>query len=167
MTFPTVIVRRGGFTLIELMVAVAVTAILLGIAVPSLLDVLLGSRLTAHANTLVASLQLARSEAIKRNAVVTVCPSANGTSCTDGSWEQGWIVLVNDTLLQAQGAARHGMRITGTASRIDYQPTGLGATVASLTVCRQTPTVGDQERVINTSATGRVSVKKTTAGTCS
>ncbi len=82
-----------GFTLVELMVTVAVLVILLMIAVPSLNDATLGKQLGSYANNLAASAYLARSEAIKRNAPITLCASSDGTNCaTSGGWQQGWIV---------------------------------------------------------------------------
>lgn len=158
-----------GFTLIELMIAIAVLAILLAIAVPSFSEVILGGKLRSAANDLVASVYLARGEAIKRNAVVNLCASSNGTSCA-GTWEQGWIVLAADnTVIQHQQALSSGLKMTeaGGVVSIGFQPTGVGATPATLTVCRATPTAGSQERVISISATGRTSVTKTTTGSCS
>jgi len=89
--------RTGkGFTLIELMVTVAVAAILLTVGVPSFRDTVENNRLTAAANELVSALNLARSEAIKRGVRVTVCKSADGAGCTSsGDWEQGWIVFTD------------------------------------------------------------------------
>jgi type IV fimbrial biogenesis protein FimT len=83
--------RNTGFTLIELMVTLALAAIIVTMAIPSFQEVIRNNRLTTQANELVSALNLARSEAIKRGVRVTVCRSSNGTSCT-GNWEQGWIV---------------------------------------------------------------------------
>ncbi|MDB5762387.1 MAG: methylation [Herminiimonas sp.] len=159
-----------GFTLIELMVVIAVTAILLATAAPSFNDIVLGNKLGSYANNLVASASLARSEAIKRNTAVTLCVSSDGTSCTTtGGWEQGWIVLVGTTLLHRQQAASSGLKITEASAirTMAFDPSGVGALAASLTVCRATPTAGKQERVVTISATGRAFVKKTTVGSCS
>ncbi len=89
--------RTGkGFTLIELMVTLAVAAILLTVGVPSFRATVENNRLTTAANELVSALNLARSEAIKRGVRVTVCKSADGATCTtSGDWEQGWIVFVD------------------------------------------------------------------------
>jgi type IV fimbrial biogenesis protein FimT len=77
-----------GFTLIELMVTISIMAILLMIAVPSFQNATLGSKLSSFANGLVASAHLARSEAIKRNADVTLCVSnSDGTDGGSGGWE--------------------------------------------------------------------------------
>jgi len=95
--------RCQGFTLIELLVATAVLVILLGVAVPSFNSVLASSRLTTVTNDLATAFQLARSEAIKRNRSVLVCPSDNGDSCSCSwsgkGWQDGWIVAVgSDTV---------------------------------------------------------------------
>lgn len=84
-----------GFTLIELIIALAVGAILLSIAVPGLTQLINGNRSTAYVNSLVGAIHLARSEAIKRNSAVVVCASSTGLSCV-GNWSQGWVVLDND-----------------------------------------------------------------------
>lgn len=158
--------RLRGVTLVELMVALAVLAILLGIAVPSFTDASLSSRLRSLANGLVASAALGRSEAIKRNAVVTLCASSDGATCT-GGWHQGWIVTTaNGTVLQAQPAAPVGYRVTAGETSIAFQPTGLGATSTSLTICRSSPSAGSQERLVEINLTGRTSVKTTTTGVC-
>jgi len=78
-----------GFTLVELMIVVAVVAILLGLAVPSFYQVITNMKLTSYANNLVSSTLLARSEAINRNAVVSLCVSTDGMTCGAGGWEAG------------------------------------------------------------------------------
>ncbi len=83
--------RLEGFTLIELMVTLAVAAIMLTIAVPSFQEFIGSNRLTSEANGFLTSLNLARSEAIKGNVRVTLCVSSNGTSCAaSGGWELGY-----------------------------------------------------------------------------
>ncbi|UUZ48419.1 GspH/FimT family protein [Massilia sp. B-10] len=58
------------------------------------------------------------------------------------------------------------MTETNAVTRIVFQPTGTGATSAVFTVCRATPTVGSNERVVRISTTGRPSVTKTTVSVC-
>ena len=157
---------QAGFTLIELMVTIAVMAILLAFGVPYFSDVSLGSKLGSYANSLVANAYLARSEAIKTNSPVTLCASSNGTSCA-GAWEQGWIVLSGGTAIQHQPALPPGFLVNASAGSIDFLPTGVSAsTAATLKVCRSAPTAGWTERKVSISATGLPSVTKTTTGTC-
>lgn len=83
-----------GFTLVELMVTLAVLAILTMVSVPSFRDTIRRSRVTAASNALLADLHYARAEAINRGQLVSLCPSSNGSSCTAGgtSWEAGWLI---------------------------------------------------------------------------
>jgi type IV fimbrial biogenesis protein FimT len=117
--------RTSGFTIIELMITLLVGAILLGIAVPSFRNFVLDSRLTTEANSLVYSLNLARSEAVKRDGTVEVCASTNGTSC-GGTWADGWIVCTPavdcTTVLQTAGAIASGNTV---AEQLDSDATDL------------------------------------------
>lgn len=164
----------GGYTLIELMVSIAILAVILGIAVPSFTDATLGSRLTSFANELAASTHQARAEAIKRNRRVELCVSANpdaaSPTCASGNWAQGWIIRVvtGGEVLYRRSALPTGFRLkeTSNASALVFQPTGLSSTSASFIACRATPSVGQQERVITLTASGRAYVETTHNGTC-
>ena len=91
--------QQLGFSLLELMIALAIAAILLAMAMPSLQSFAGDSEMSAANNQLVYSLQIARSEAIKRSAAVGLCPSANPLAdepaCGGGNYTMGWIVFVD------------------------------------------------------------------------
>jgi type IV fimbrial biogenesis protein FimT len=168
-SMPTRTPSNRGFTLIEMMVAIAVLAILSMIAVPSFREASLSSQLRSAANNFIATANFARSEAIKRGTAVTMCVSTDGSSCASGGWEQGWIVSSGTTVLQHQSAAPSGFKMSaiGNIASLSFQAIGVGATPATLTVCRATPTVGSQERVVTIDATGRAWLRVTTNGVCS
>ena len=96
--------KARGFTLVELVVAIAVVGILLGTAVPGFLSLVKNNRLTGQINALQGSFLQARSEAIKRKTSIKVCSSGNPnaaepTCLSTGSedWSQGWIIVEADT----------------------------------------------------------------------
>ncbi|KPN20993.1 hypothetical protein AO715_14510 [Xanthomonas sp. Mitacek01] len=92
--------REGGFTLVELMVTVAIIAVLLAIGLPSFRDTLQRNRVAATTNEIIGSLALARNEAIRTTRGGGICASADGQSCSaSGDWNEGWVVWAN------QGAA--------------------------------------------------------------
>ena len=93
-----------GFSLAEMMIVIAVIGVLAAIAFPSFTSVVNGGRLSGMTNELVASIQIARTEAIRRNVRAVVCPSANGTSCSGGSnWSAGWMVFFDNDRNDAPG----------------------------------------------------------------
>lgn len=157
-----------GFTLVELLVTVAVLAIALGIAVPSFQSFVSRNRLAATTNELVSALALARSEAVKRATRVTVASA---------DWDDGWEVFVDsdpfgdssgDTILRVYEAnTQGGASITAGSNfsdYISYLPSGTsegsgGDGDGDFTVCKD-----GNARVVSINNTGRVS---TTAGSCS
>lgn len=88
---------KDGFTLVELMVTIAVAGVLLALAVPGFQRYVLDAKRSEVVNELVNSFQLARSEAIRRGQEVGICASSNGTACSSNStdWSQGWMVFLN------------------------------------------------------------------------
>jgi type IV fimbrial biogenesis protein FimT len=91
--FPSAL-HYGGFTLIEVMVVVAIIAILGSLAIPSMVDMLRSNRLQAAQAALQVSLNLARSEAVKRGTDARVTVAAGTTA---GAWTNGWTVFEDKT----------------------------------------------------------------------
>lgn len=86
----------AGFTMTEMVITMAIVAILMAIGVPSFKYVTTSNRLSTEVNGLLGDMQFARSEAIKEGLPVTVCSSASGTQCDGGNnWQSGWIVFLD------------------------------------------------------------------------
>ncbi|MGD9842636.1 MAG: GspH/FimT family pseudopilin [Steroidobacteraceae bacterium] len=89
--------RHQGFTLIELMITISITAVLLSMAVPSFTTMRQNSIRRSALNDYWHAIFLARNEAIKRNSVVVLCKSDDGQTCqpTATDWSRGWLVFDN------------------------------------------------------------------------
>lgn len=88
--------RSAGFTLFELLVTLALVALLLALAVPAFTGLALDARLTAAVNRVVHGIHVARHESLKSGADVVLCRSPSGRQCVDsGGWHAGLIVFVN------------------------------------------------------------------------
>ncbi|MEH6466220.1 MAG: GspH/FimT family pseudopilin [Porticoccus sp.] len=99
-------IKNEGFTLIELMITIALVAILLALSAPYFRETITSNKISAEANNLMASFNLARSTAARLNQPVTLCKTADGVDCTTAdNWEQGWITF-ND--LDMNGAVDSG-----------------------------------------------------------
>lgn len=88
--------RHSGFSLIELMVTIAIVAILLAVAFPSFEGSLRSNRIATQTNELVASFALARSEALRNPGGAVICTSSDGDTCdAAATWNDGWIVWID------------------------------------------------------------------------
>ena len=125
--------RACGFTLVELMITIAVAAVLLAIAAPSFTRLLANTRQTSAVNSLLNSLEYARSSALRGGQPVTVCPIAHptDTSCST-DWNTGWGVIStaaggSPVLLVSGGLGARGVTVTasGGAVPLVFTPRGL------------------------------------------
>jgi len=181
-------VAMRGFTLIELMVTIAVLAVVLAVGFPNFVALINSNRLTGAANDLVGDIQYARTEAVRRNARVTMCASADNLNCAGaaGNW-QSWIVVVENVAPAANEVLRSGhikaplqvlaspgfTAAGGTDNRIVFRSTGLarvangGLLAASLATCIPTTKPADNVRVIGIFAGSKVSATRSgDSGAC-
>lgn len=164
--------KQRGFTVIELLVTLAIGAILLVIAIPGYAFLANGSKLAAATNDLVSSIQMARSEAVKRRTRVTVCKSRSTGSPTpscdpSAGWQDGWLIFVDDgtrgvvdtgdTVLRVQQSLSPTLTITSNNFNafISYRSSGVsqgqnGLGTGTLSVC-----MANSQRDIIVSTTGR------------
>lgn len=143
--------QTRGFTLVELLIALAITAILAGMAAPSFSDLIETQRVKSAATDLLIVLNRARSEALKRNVDVTLSPpSAN--------WADGWQIAdpITGDLIEKHDAVRN-VTITGPVSVI-YQSSGRVQGSATVTFAISATSVSS-ERCVTLDLSGRPSIK--------
>lgn len=133
---------QSGFTLYELLITLLIVGVILTLGIPNLSEFTANSRLTAAANDLHASFQLARSEAARAKTNITICASANPFAAAadcGGTWNQGFIVFLDDngdlarsgateTVLRAHGPLDNEitLAVANNATYFSYAATGLG-----------------------------------------
>ncbi|MDN5940159.1 MAG: GspH/FimT family pseudopilin [Salinisphaera sp.] len=161
--------NQAGFTLLELLVAIAISTILLVLGVPSFLHMMAENQRDSYTANFYAALTQARSEAITRNVPVVLCKSSDGALCTaSGDYSAGWLVYANldgsvsgaepdaaDTLLDSH--QRLGGDFTLTSSdlpvRVIYQPSGRAAVDGAFQLCPATTKISGSS--IEITSTGR------------
>jgi len=174
---------QSGFTLLELMLVVAIAGLLLAFAVPAMGNFFRNARITGAANDVMAALHFARSEAIKRRLPVTLCTSAdpldNNPVCDASALLTGWVAFVDtnqDGLIDAgetvllQHEPMPGTitaRSSANPFRVTYLLNGfaLNVNAAQLVLCDErgnTPTGGElsSARGIRVAVTGRAGVTR-------
>jgi len=151
---------NAGLTLAELLLVLAIGALIAAAAAPGYTWLLENSRLVTRVNDLVADLHLVRSEALKRGAAVSLCRSADGASCsTSGTWTQE--PGTGETRIRHQQPRSDRIRITlsafGSSGNLSYYPSGMTFDRnGTFTFC----TPGGAARAVIFSRTGRVRVAR-------
>ena len=151
-----------GFTLVEVLVTMSVAAVLTAVAIPSFKSFLQNDRAMTQSTSLVLSLNIARSEAIKQDISggVAVCPSTGGLTCSGAStWEQGWIVLSTaaasvPTQVVPSLSIGTKLREAANSTAVTFLSSGIVLAPAAFTLCDSRGT--SQGRYIQVTATGRV-----------
>ena len=157
-----------GFTLPELLVTMAVASILLSFAGPSMQSLVADRRVAAITSEMYGTLALARSEAIKRQTMVSVCSSVNGTGCDElnSGWHHGWLVFSDqnrdgvfnndDQLIRAIPEQPSIVTISWNRGfSLSFNSRGQTSTAGSFEVCERSET-----RAIVISMTGRARVEE-------
>jgi type IV fimbrial biogenesis protein FimT len=153
---------QSGFTLVELLVTVAVLAVILALAVPGFRSFMQNDQQWVQQNSLVMSLNAARSEAIKQDVGggVSVCASLDGLTCGPAgtAWSQGWIVLspANPKPVMSVGALPTGTTLSeaGGASAVTFLSSGMVTAPVAFTMCDNRGAA--QARYTQVTFTGRV-----------
>jgi len=162
--------RRRGHTLPELVFTMAITIGLLGWGVPAFRDLQLNAARTREVNQFIQAVYLARSEAIKRNGVVSLCPSLDGEWCaaSGGSWHSGWIIFVNrdrdspavrdsgEELLRVYAPWDKGA-VNANRATLSFRPFGQMGVTATFTFCDQRGSKAARAVIISQTGRPRVS----------
>jgi type IV fimbrial biogenesis protein FimT len=171
--------RQRGFTLPELMCALAIMAGVAGWGVPTFRDLARNAARTREVNEFVQAIYLARSEAMKRNGVVSLCPSPDGTRCAASTaWHDGWIVFVNldhdspaardsgEPLLQVYSAWDAG-RISANRTTLSFRSFGQSGVTATVTFCDARGSAAARAVIISQTGRPRVSDRNAAGGALS
>ena len=171
--------KNRGFTLIELVVTICILGIVMAIAIPSFTSTIRNNTIASISNNMIASLNYARSEAIKRNTPVSVCaPTDSSYSACGSNWSLGWLVFVNPNganvvvnstaapLLRVEAITDQSINLTTSPSVgiATYNGSGFPAqnTANVVFTIKATGCTGDAGRQISISMTGRSSVTNVT-----
>lgn len=157
----------GGFTVIELIIVVAILAILISIAGPDLRNLIVATRIKNASFDVFSTLTHARSEAVTRNTTVTITPS--------GTWVSGWTISCNDAtvckdpvtnappLVIRTHGAYSGITISGGPANLSFNGMGRANTDAAFTIDAPGASAKNK-RCVTISSSGRPSTKE---GACS
>jgi type IV fimbrial biogenesis protein FimT len=163
-----------GFTIFELIVSMAVAAVLAALALPSFAEFIDDQRLRGVATELMSDLNFARGEAIKRNARVLVCPRVANSDCasnTSKKWNEGWLVCYDvdgdgkcdagtdgdPNPIRYVNAMSNGITLESTEPDVRYTATGSTTGAVAWDIAGQTSKV---KRTITAAGTGSVSLAK-------
>jgi type IV fimbrial biogenesis protein FimT len=164
--------KQSGFSLVELLITLAVAAIIMSVGVPSFRSMTQNNRAATQTNQLVTAFNTARSESVKRGDEVTVCASADQATCSASSnWATGWILFADaggtagvfdagtDTLIKVWPALGGNTVLTSSSadSFVQYEGNGRITNAAQVGFTLSVPgCTGNNVRNIQISIQGRV-----------
>jgi len=166
--------QKQGYTLIELLISLAVLSILSLSVFPNISSLIAQERTTVLTNTLAGALAYARSESVTRQITVITCQSNNGRECSRSeNWHNGWIIFTDknnnrqreaeEPLLRVYHAANNGTQLIfhgsgrGIHYYMRYKPTGQAHPNGSFLICN--PNIGVGKALIMTHS-GRLRLSK-------
>ena len=146
--------KQTGFNIPELMIVVLIAGILLAIALPNFQTLAKNNCLTNNTNSLVTSLQHARSEAVKRRENITI--DSDSGAAGDTGWNDGWVVKdASSNVLREVSLTCKGATVTGSAATITYQSSGFTNNTANFTFTFCDDRTGETGRQITVNPVGR------------
>lgn len=143
-----------GFTLIELMVAVAVLAVIVSLASPSFRTLLEAQRMRSAAFDLMADITLARSEALKRGETSTPVTLTRDASNSTGRWDSGWSVTAGAEVLSRKNPVGSGVTINGPAT-VTFDRNGRASNLTNVARFAFTSSSAANKRCISIDPSGR------------
>ncbi|MBL1293328.1 MAG: GspH/FimT family pseudopilin [Thiotrichales bacterium] len=145
--------KHYGFTLIELLITLSIVAILVTVAAPNFSSMLQNNRLATQTNLLIADLNFARSESIKRNTTIHLSPSEDG-------WDSGWNISIagSDELLRSTEISQQNIGVA--PNNGDALTFTSGGNLDSQTSCFAITDAHDDNhsRTVKIETTGRVAI---------
>lgn len=164
--------EKQGFSLIELIITLAVAAILLIFAVPGFYGMVQNNKIVTMANNFAAAINLARMESIKRGIKISVCPAANAANSACGTaaqWAQGWIVFTDsdnnnaidspNDLLKVYEPLPLGTTVTATSATISFDSSGFLINGPFTMTLSASGCYGNNARQLDVTSSGRLTVK--------
>jgi len=157
---------QSGFTLVEMLMTLSIISILIGGAIPSMMNLIAYNRIAVEINNLTGLLQLARSEAIKRNHRAVLCSSSDGSRCLGSKdWNLGYMVFIDrdadrkrdkdEAVVHFRALSVDGIQLhAGERKTLSYQPSGW-APGSNLTFTICDPSGRVSPRAVVVSSTGR------------
>lgn len=144
--------KQNGFTLVELMIGLAIAAIVLTVGIPSFTETIRSNRMTTQANELIGALNLARSEAIKRGTSITIASTSGGAN-----WKNGWSIDDGGESIRIYTAqdGDHTLVSDGGDSSYSYDSQGFIGSTDTVSLCLNS---GDTGRRITIAASGHAHV---------
>jgi type IV fimbrial biogenesis protein FimT len=166
--------QQAGLSLTELLLAIALLGLVTGFSVPSFRSLQLDAARSRQVNQFVQSIHLARAEAMKRNSVVSLCPSLDGNRCAAAGtpWDAGWLVFENvdrdapAVLDPGEPAVQayprwDGGRMQGNRATLSFRAFGQSGVTATYVFCD--PRGSGAARAVIISQTGRPRIATRTA----